>query len=107
MSDSDLSDESYYKIKRRDKKKSYGKGEAIKLCATLTAKLLTTVYKSKIIKFELDEDPLQRRIYFLIFIASLEMKTSQYKETCEVLIDYPKIGGEDKKIMLESQLGTL
>ena len=58
-------------------------------------KLLTTAYKSKIIRFEMDEDPLQRRIYFLAFVESLEIIFSQYKETCEVLLDYPKIGGYD------------
>ena len=39
----------------------------------LTEKFLTTAYKSKIIRFKLDEDPLQRRIYFLTFVKSLEM----------------------------------
>ena len=58
-------------------------------------KLMTTVYKSKIIRFKMDEDPLQRRIYFLTFIDSLDMIFSQYRETCEVLLDYPKIGGDD------------
>ena len=43
----------------------------------------------------MDEDPLQRQIYFLTFVESLEMKFSQYRETCEVLLDYPKIGGDD------------
>ena len=43
----------------------------------------------------MDEDPLQRRIYFLTFAESLEMIFSQYTETCEVLLDYPKIGGDD------------
>ena len=43
----------------------------------------------------MDEDPLQRRIYFLTFVESLEMIFSQYKETCEVLLDYPKIGWDD------------
>ena len=43
----------------------------------------------------MDEDPLQRRIYFLTFVESLEMIFSQYKETCEVLLDYPKIEGDD------------
>ena len=64
-----------------------------RLFSTLTAKLLTTAFKSKIIKFKMDEDPLQRRIYFLTFIDSLDMIFSQYRETCEVLLDYPKIGG--------------
>ena len=57
--------------------------------------LLATAFKSKIIRFKMDEDPLQRRIYFLTFVESLEMIFSQYTETCEVLLDYPKIGGDD------------
>ena len=43
----------------------------------------------------MDEDVLQRRIYFLAFINSLDMIFLQYRETCEVLLDYPKIGGDD------------
>ena len=43
----------------------------------------------------MDEDPLQRWIYFLTFIDSLDMIFSQYRETCEVLLGYPKIGGDD------------
>ena len=43
----------------------------------------------------MDKDQLQRRIYFLTFVESLEMIFSQYKETCGVLLDYPKIGGDD------------
>ena len=43
----------------------------------------------------MDEDPLQRRIYFLTFVELLEIIFSQYTETCEVLLDYPKIGGDD------------
>ena len=42
----------------------------------------------------MDEDPLQRRIYFLTFIDSLDMIFSQYRETCEVLLYYPRIGGD-------------
>ena len=41
------------------------------------------------------EDPLQHRIYFLTFIDSLDMIFSQYRETCEVILDDPKIGGDD------------
>ena len=92
--DSDFSNDIHYKRKRR-KDKKHQKKYPIKLCANLTAKLLTTVYKSKIIRFEMDEDPLQPRIYFLTFVKSLEMIFSQYKETCEVLLYYPKIGGGD------------
>ena len=65
------------------------KKDLIRLCATLTAKLMTTAYKSKIIRFKMDEDPLQRRIYFLTFIDSLDMIFSQYREDCKVLLDYP------------------
>ena len=93
-SDSDSTNNSYYR-RKRCKKKSHKKTDPIKLCARLTAKLITTAYKSNIIRFKLDEDPLQRRIYFLVFVESLNMIFSQYKETCEVLLDYPKIGGEN------------
>ena len=34
-------------------------------------------------------------IFSHTFVESLEMIFSQYKETCEVLLDYPKIGGGD------------
>ena len=54
-----------------------------------------TAYKSNIIRFKMDEDPLQRRIYFLTFVESLEMIFLQYTETCEMLLYYPKIGGDD------------
>ena len=43
----------------------------------------------------MDEDPFQRCIYFLTFVESLEMIFSHFTETCEVLLDYPKIGGDD------------
>ena len=48
-------------------------------------------------KFKLDEDPLQSRVYFLTFVESLGMIFSHYRETCEVLLDYQKIGGENIK----------
>ena len=41
------------------------------------------------------EDPLQRRIYFLTFVELLEMIFSQYTGTCKLILDYPKIGGDD------------
>ena len=92
--DSDSSNDSHYRRKQlKDKKRQ--KKDPIRLCTTLTAKFLMTAYKSKIIRFKMDEDPLQRRIYFLTFINSLDMIFSQYRETCEVLLDYPKIGGYD------------
>ena len=95
-SDSDLSGESDYRRKQR-KKKSHREKDPIKLCTCLTEKFLTAAYKSYIIRFKLDEDPLQRWMYFLTFVESLEVIFSQYKETCEVLLDYPKIGWENIK----------
>ena len=92
--DSYSSDDSDYRRKRR-KNKKHQKKDPIRLYATLTGKFLTTAYKSKIIRFKMDEDPLQRRIYFLTFIDSLDMIFSQYRDACEVLLDYPKIGGDD------------
>ena len=35
--------------------------------------------------------------FFLKFVEPLEMIFYQYKETCEVLLDYPKKGGENIK----------
>ena len=43
----------------------------------------------------MDEDPLQCRLFYLTFIDYLVMIFSQYRETCEVLLNDPKIGGED------------
>ena len=43
----------------------------------------------------MDEDPVQHRIYFLTFVESLGMIFSQCAETCEVILYYPKIGGDD------------
>ena len=65
--DFDSSDDSHYRRKRRKDKKHHKKYR-VRLYATLTSKLLTTAYKSKIIRFKMDEDPLQRRIYFLTVI---------------------------------------
>ena len=70
--DYDSSDDSHYRRKRR-KDKKLRKKDLISLSATLTAKLLTTAYKSNIIRFKMYEDPLQRQIYFLTFIDSLNM----------------------------------
>ena len=68
--DYDSSEDSHYRRRRR-KNKKHRKKDLIRLCETLTAKLLTTAFKSKIIRFKLDEDPFQCRIYFLTFIDSL------------------------------------
>ena len=92
--DSDSSNDSHYRRKQRKNKKHWKK-DPIKQCATFTAKFLTTAYKSKIIRFKMDEDPLQRRIYFLKFVESLDMIFSQYTETYEVILHHPKIRGDD------------
>ena len=60
---SDLYYDSDYRHKRRNKKSHWEK-YLIKLCARLTEKFLTTEYKSKIIRFKMDEDPLQRQFFF-------------------------------------------
>ena len=57
--------------------------------------------------FKLDEDPLQSQVYFLAFVESLEMIFSQYKETCELLPDYPKIGGENIKEFAKKDIRNL
>ena len=103
----DSSGEIDYRRKIRNKKKSHQKKEPIKLCAKLTAKLLTTSYKLKIITFKIDEYPLQRRIYFLTFVESLEMIFPQYKETCEVILDYQKIGGENIKDFVKNTIRNI
>ena len=66
-----------------------------------------TSYKSKSLKFKLDEDPLHRRIYFIAFMESTEMIFSQYKETCEVLPDDPKIGREDIKYYVKKAIRNI
>ena len=71
LSDSGFFDDINYKRIIHDKNKKYrkrNKQDHIKLCAKLTTKLLTTAYKLKVLRFKLDEDPLQRRIYFLTFM---------------------------------------
>ena len=75
---SDSSYDSGYRQKLR-KRKSDQKKDPIKLCTHLIEKLLTTAYKSKIIRLKMDEDLLQRRIYSLTFVESLEMIFSHYK----------------------------
>ena len=92
--DSGSSEDIYYRSKG-GKKKKHRKKDPIKLCATLMENLLTAAFKSKIIRFKMDEDPIQRRIYLLIFVESLEMIVSHNKENCEVLLYHPKILGDD------------
>ena len=103
---SDYSDDSGYK-RKQCKKKIHREKDSIKSCARLMAKLLTTEYKSKIVKFKLDEEPLQRRIYFITFVESLEMLFYQYEETCEVLLYYPKMGGEDIKSFAKNSIRNI
>ena len=70
--DSDSSEESIYRRRRRNNKK-HRKKDLIRLCATLTAKLLTTAFKSKMIRLKLDEDPLQRQIFFSPLLTHLTL----------------------------------
>ena len=105
-SDYDSSDNSDYRCKRHNNN-IHWKKDPIKLCARLTAKLLTTAYKSKIIKFKMDEDLIQRRICFLDFLESLEMIFFQYKETCEVLLYYPKIGEGNIKDFVKNTIKNI
>ena len=55
----------------------------------------------------MDEDTIQSRIYFLTFVESLEMIFSQYTETCEVLLDNPKIGGDDIEYNAINSIGNI
>ena len=107
-SDSDYYDESDYKtidaIKIRTIRKRNGN---LSNYTQNNGKVAETAHKLKVIKFKLDEDPLQRRIYFLTFMESLEMIFSQYKETCEVLLDYPKTGGEDIRDYVKKTIRNL
>ena len=64
----DSSIEIYYRRKIQNKNYIHQKKDPINLCANLTAKLLTTAYKLNTITFKIDEDPLQRQIYFLTFV---------------------------------------
>ena len=58
------------------------------------------------IRFKLDEDPLQRRIYFLTCIDSLNMVFSKYRETYEVLKIIQNWRGKIKNIMQKWPLET-
>ena len=73
---SDSSNNIDYRRKQRKRKSDQVK-DPIKLCARLPEKFLTTVYKSKIIRFKIDKDQLQRRIYLIKFVESLNMIFSQ------------------------------
>ena len=47
--------------------------DPIKKYAKLTANILTSAYKLKVITFKLDEDTLQSRVYFLSFMNPLKL----------------------------------
>ena len=68
--------------------------ESMKRCAQLTSKLLTAMYKSKVIKFKLEKDPLHHRVYFLSFVDSLKIVLSKISETYMLLMDCPSIRRE-------------
>ena len=68
---------------------------------------MMTTYKLKVLKLKLDEDPLQRWVYFHTFMESLDVVFSQYKKTCEVLLNYQKIGGEDIKYYVKKSVRNL
>ena len=65
----------------------------IKHFAKLTTKILTALYKPKVIKFKLDEDPLQSRVYLLSIIDLLIIVLSQFKKAYMFIMDYPYIIG--------------
>ena len=50
------------------------------------------------------EYPLQRQIYFLTFMELLDIVFSQYKEICEVVLDSPRIGGDDIKYYIRKTI---
>ena len=77
--------------------------DPIKICAKINGK----VADDSVIKFKLDQDPPQRWIYFLTFIESMEMVFSQHKETCELILDYPKIAGEGRKYYVKRAIKNL
>ena len=63
--------------------------------AKLIAKLLTAAYKSKVVRFKLDKDPLNFRVYFLSLLNSLKIALSKFSETYMLIADYPFIRGEE------------
>ena len=95
---SDSSDSRYYKRRQRTHNKCQSKRRnknLIKNCAKLTTKLLKAFHNYKVMRFKLDEDPLQQRVYFLNLIKSLKMVLSQFKQTLMLLMDYPSLRGEN------------
>ena len=92
---SDSTDNEYYKRIRhaknyKNKLRSKTRfNDTIRKCAKLTSKLLKAVQKSRVIKFKLDDDPLQHRVYFISFTNSLKNYLSQFKDTFMLPIEYP------------------
>ena len=82
---SDSSDYGYTKLGRhmkKNKNKSQSKNlfnDPIKKCKNVTFKILKYVYNLKVIKFKLDEDPLQRRFYYLYFLEYLKIDLSPFQ----------------------------
>ena len=72
----------------------------------LTANLLKADYKSNFGKFKFDEDPLQRRVYFLYLMNYLETVLSQFNETYMLQTDYPSTRGEDFTFYAKIPHGT-
>ena len=52
--------------------------EPINKCANITAKIISAVYKSKLIMFKLDKDTPKIRVYFLSFMNSLKILLSNF-----------------------------
>ena len=55
----------------------------------------------------MDEDPLQRWIYFLTLVESLDMIFFECKETCEVILYYPKTGADKIRDLVKKAIGNL
>ena len=67
--------------------------DPIEIFAKLKDKLLTAAYKPRVINLKLDENPLQRRVYFIYFRNSLKIILSKISETYMLVMEYPSIRG--------------
>ena len=45
--------------------------------------------------------------YVVTFMEPLDMIFSQYKETCEILLNYLKVGGENIKDVVKKSIGNI
>ena len=104
---SDSSDESDIRARDTIRRRAIVKKDSSNYAQTLTEELQTIAYKSNIIKLKLDEDLLQRLIYLFSFNELLEIIFSHYEDTCEVLLEYPKIGGENTKYFFKKAIGNI